>query len=157
MVFFPQRPNASPMSASDDLDAVAARIDVILANLGLDPASARVANATYLWQFQRGSALVEIRLLREGRDSFFQISAPVMHLPHDGLLRLYRRMLELNMQLVGAAFAVYRDVVYLIDERPLPGLDDSEAHAMINTVAGFADQLDDELVSEFGGRRYGQA
>ena len=126
-----------------------------MAALGLDPAEARLGD--YTWQFQRGTALVEIKLVQEdGGQAFFQISAPVMHLPHDNLLRLYRRLLELNMQLVGVAFAIYRDVVYRVDERPVPGLDETEAHAMINTVAGFADQLDDELVAEFGGRLFGQ-
>lgn len=79
-----------------------------------------------------------------------------MHLPSDNLVRLYRRLLEYNMQLSGAAFAVYRDVVYVVNERMLEGLDDAEANVMISNVAGFADTLDDKLVREFGGRLYGQ-
>lgn len=155
MTFFPPSPTPSPLPPPDDLPRVAARIDSVLAALGLNPTEARVGD--YTWQFQRGTALVEIKLVQEdGGQAFFQISAPVMHLPHDNLLRLYRRLLELNMQLVGVAFAIYHDVVYLVDERPVPGLDEDEAHAMINTVAGFADQLDDELVAEFGGRLFGQ-
>jgi hypothetical protein len=156
MVYFPPNRNPNPMPQDGNLSAVAIRIDGVLTALGLNPAEARIAD-TYTWQFQRGTALIEMRLIKEdGGGTFFQISAPVMHLPHDNLLYLYRRLLELNMQLVGAAFAIYRDVVYLVDERPVPGLDDNEAHAMINTVAGFADQLDDTLVEEFGGRLYGQ-
>lgn len=111
---------------------------------------------SFVWQFQRGTALVEVLLLNEGGKQFFQVCAPILHLPHDGLLRFYRRLLELNMQLSGAAFAVYRDVVYVVNERELAGLDDTEAHAMIDTVAGFADQLDDTLVAEYGGRLFGQ-
>jgi len=156
MVYFPPNPNPNPMPPNSDLGAVAIRIDGVLTALGLNPTEARIPDS-YTWQFQRGTALIEVRLVQEdGANTFFQISAPVMHLPHDNLLRLYRRLLELNMQLVGAAFAIYRDVIYLVDERPVPGLDDNEAHAMINTVAGFADQLDDSLVNEFGGRLYGQ-
>lgn len=156
MVYFPRTPNPNPMPDNGNLSAVAIRIDGVLTALGINPSAARIPD-TFTWQFQRGTALIEMRLIQEeGGNTFFQISAPVMHIPHDNLLRLYRRLLELNMQLVGAAFAVYRDVVYLVDERPVPGLDDTEAHAMINTVAGFADQLDDLLVEEFGGRLYGQ-
>lgn len=156
MVYFPRTPNPNPMPDKSNLSAVAVRIDNVLTALGLNPSEARLAE-TFTWQFQRGTALIEMRLIQEdGGGTFFQISAPIMHLPHDNVLFLYRRLLELNMQLVGAAFAIYRDVVYLVDERPVPGLDDDEAHAMINTVAGFADQLDDSLVEEFGGRLYGQ-
>ncbi len=157
MAFIPPPLQPPPMQPDDDLPTLAVRVEALLGKLGLDITASRLMGIPYAWQFQRGSALVEIRLIAEGDQRFFQISAPVMHLPHDRLLHLYRRLLELNFQMVGAAFAVYRDAVYLLDERPTTGLDEAEMHAMITTVAGFADQMDDELVNEFGGRRYGQA
>lgn len=151
-------PSASPQP-DPGLAAVAARIDSILHAVGVDPSQARMddgSGRSFVWQFQRGTALVEVLLLNEDGKQFFQVCSPVLHLPQDGLLRFYRRLLEYNMQLSGAAFAVYRDVVYVVNERELIGLDDSEAHAMIDTVAGFADTLDDKLVSEYGGRLFGQ-
>lgn len=141
------------------LAAVAARIDGILHALGVDPALARVDDGSgrnFVWQFQRGTALVEVLLLNEGGRQFFQVCSPILHIPQDGLVRFYRRLLEYNMQLSGAAFAVYRDVVYVVHERALAGLDDAEANEMISTVAGFADELDDRLAAEFGGRLFGQ-
>ena len=54
-----------------------------------------------------------------------------------------------SLALSGAAFAIYRDVVYVVHERALAGLDDSEAHEMISTVAAFADQLDDASRERF--------
>ncbi len=150
------RPNTQ---LDPELSAVAARIDGILRGFGVDPALARVddgSGRSFVWQFQRGTALVEVLLLNDGGKQFFQVCSPILHLPHDGLTRLYRRLLEYNMQLSGAAFAIYRDVVYVVHERALAGLDDSEAHEMISTVAAFADQLDDRLVAEFGGRLFGQ-
>ncbi|NOG50570.1 MAG: YbjN domain-containing protein [Chloroflexi bacterium] len=141
------------------LDAVAARVDNVLRALGVDPGLARLPGTdayNIVWQFQRGSAFIEVRLVNEGGRRYFQVCAPIMHLPSDNLVRLYRRLLEYNMQLSGAAFAVYRDVVYVVNERMLEGLDDAEANVMISNVAGFADTLDDKLVREFGGRLYGQ-
>jgi len=77
-----------------------------------------------------------------------------MHLPSSGLLPLYRRLLELNLQITNAAFAVYLDVVYVFSERPLTGLDAAEADNIINLVAAYADDMDNKLVEEFGGRLY---
>lgn len=141
-----------------NLAMLAARIDAILYALGIDPTQARMDSTaeSFVWQFQRGTALVEVLLLNEDGKQFFQVCSPILHLPQDGLLRLYRRLLEYNMQLSGAAFAVYRDVVYVVNEREINGLDDAEAHQMIDTVAGFADQLDDQLAEEYGGRLFGQ-
>ena len=80
----------------------------------------------------------------------------MIHLPINGLLPLYRRLLELNLQLTNASIGVYLDVVYVFSERPLEGLDSIEANHIIEIIAHYADELDDKLVSEFGGRLYGR-
>jgi hypothetical protein len=77
-----------------------------------------------------------------------------MHLPMSNLLPLYRRLLELNLQLTAAAIGVHLDVVYVFSERPLDGMDAAEANTIINLVSAYADDLDDKLVTEFGGRLY---
>jgi hypothetical protein len=48
-------------------------------------------------------------------------------------------------------------VVYIFSERPLAGLDGNEANFIISQIAGYADDLDNQLVNEFGGRLYSQA
>jgi hypothetical protein len=70
------------------------------------------------------------------------------------LLPLYRHLLELNLQLTNAAMGVHLDVVYVFSERPLEGLDAVEANNIITLVATYADDLDDKIVTEFGGRLY---
>jgi ABC-type enterochelin transport system ATPase subunit len=60
------------------------------------------------------------------------------------------------MQLTNAALGVYQDVVYVFSERPLQDLDSSEASTIITMVAGYADDLDNALVNEYGGRLYSQ-
>ena len=49
-----------------------------------------------------------------------------------------------------------RDRATVFSERPLEGLDAVEADQIISTVAAYADEWDDKLVAEFGGRVYGR-
>lgn len=109
------------------------------------------------WKYTSGSAQIEIYVeLYEGR-GYFQVLSPLMHLPGNApLLPLYRSLLERNLELTNAALGVDQDVVYIFSERPLEGLDNSEAEFIIKQVATYADDLDDILVEEFGGRLYGQ-
>ena len=139
------------------IGAHAATVEQILKNIGVDPAAARMkTDRDFGWSFQRGSAIIEIYVTQQGSAGNLQVLSPLMHLPSSGLLPLYRHLLELNLQLTNAAIGVYQDVVYVYSERPLDGLDASEANAIITLVARYADELDNKLVTEFGGRLYSQ-
>ena len=109
----------------------------------------------YAWNFWRGSALIEIYLTPEDW-GYLQVLSPIMHLPQSNLLPLYRRLLELNLEMTNAALGVHEDVVYVFHERLLEGLDAVEADVIVRRLAQYADELDDVLVEEFGGRMYGQ-
>ena len=141
---------------SDALAFSARAVEGILAQIGVDAAAARMdVDSGYGWHFLRGSALIEVYVTPEER-GYLQVLAPIMHLPPGNLLPLYRRMLELNLELTNAALGLHEDVVYLYHERLLEGLDASEADVIIRRLARVADELDDALVDEFGGRLYGQ-
>jgi hypothetical protein len=147
-----------PPSAGPTLETYAATVEQILASIGVDPASARMKiDNGFGWSFQRGSALIEVFVAMQNNTGYLQVLAPILHLPMQGLLPLYRRLLELNLQLTNAALGLYLDVVYVFSERPLAGLDASEANAIISLVASYADELDNKLVEEFGGRLYAKA
>jgi len=131
-------------------------VEGILRAIGVDPNAARMeVESGYGWNFQRGSALIEVYLTPE-EQGYLQVLSPIMHLPGRQLLALYRRLLELNLQLTNAALGVHEDVVYLYHERLLAGLDAAEADAIIRRLAQYADELDDALAEEFGGRMYGR-
>ncbi|MDE2749964.1 MAG: YbjN domain-containing protein [Chloroflexota bacterium] len=131
-------------------------VEGILRAIGVDPNAARMeVESGYGWNFQRGSALIEVYLTPE-EQGYLQVLSPIMHLPGRQLLALYRRLLELNLQLTNAALGVHEDVVYLYHERLLAGLDAAEADAIIRRLAQYADELDDALSEEFGGRMYGR-
>lgn len=133
-------------------------VEQILAAIGMDPAHARLnTEQGYGWSFRRGSAVIEVYVSQQDDRGYLQVLSPIMHLPSTGLLQLYRKLLELNLQLTNASVGVYLDVVYVFSERPLIGLDAEEANHIITQVAGYADDLDNTLVHEFGGRLYAQA
>ena len=137
--------------------ALSARaVENILASIDVDPTAARMdVESGYAWNFWRGSALIEIYLTPEDW-GYLQVLSPIMHLPQSNLLPLYRRMLELNLEMTNAALGVHEDVVYVFHERLLEGLDAVEADVIVRRLAQYADELDDVLVEEFGGRMYGQ-
>ena len=140
-----------------NLQTYAATVEQILLTVGIDPQQARMnTQEGFGWNFRRGSAVIEIYISQQDSTGYMQVLSPILHLPATGLLPLYRRLLELNLQLTNAALGVYLDVVYVFSERPLEGMDSTEANTIINLVATYADELDDKLMQEFGGRLYGR-
>lgn len=140
-----------------NLHQQAAAVERILAQLGISVEQARMpVENGYGWTFQRGSAVIEVYIAQVGGREYFQVLAPLIHLPTSGLLALYRRLLELNLQLTNAALGVHQDVIFLFIERPLVGLDAEEANFIITQIAEYADELDNQLLNEFGGRLYSQ-
>lgn len=133
-------------------------VEAILTSIGVDVVSARMPDIEYGygWSFRRGSAVIEIYVSEQEGRGFLQVLSPILHIPSTGLLPLYRRLLELNMQLTNASLGIYFDVVYVFSERPLEGLEDVEANNIITLVAGYADELDNQIQAEFGGRLYSQ-
>lgn len=143
--------------SATNLQTYAATVEQILLSVGVDPQQARMnTQEGFGWTFRRGSAAIEIYISQQDSTGYLQVLSPILHLPTTGLLPLYRRLLELNLQLTNAALGVYLDVVYVFSERPLEGMDAGEANTIINLVATYADDLDDKLMQEFGGRLYGR-
>ncbi len=139
---------------SDHFDLSLRAVEGILQAIGIDPRAARMeVESGYGWNFQRGSALIEV-YLTPAEQGYLQVLSPIMHLPPSNLLALYRRLLELNLQLTNAALGLHEDIVYLYHERLLAGLDAEEADAIIRQLARYADELDDALAEEFGARMY---
>lgn len=143
--------------AQPSLESYAGTVEQILPAVGIDPVAARMqTDEGYGWTFKRGSATIEVFVAQQENTGYLQVLSPIMHLPSSGLLPLYRHLLELNLGLTNATLGVYQDVVYVFSERPLQGMDAGEANTIIQLVGDYADDLDDKLVAEFGGRRYNQ-
>jgi hypothetical protein len=151
-------PQQQTQPALRTLQSYAATVEQILTTLNVDPAGARLNTAEgYGWSFRRGSAIIEVYVTEQNARGYFQVLSPILHLPTTGLLPLYRRLLELNLQLTNASLGVHNDVVFVFNERILEGLDAVEADFIIQMVASYADDLDNQLINEFGGRLFGQS
>ena len=112
-----------PDESAGHLEGSLRAVEGILAAIGVDASAARMeVESGFGWQFQRGSALIEVYLTPE-EQGYLQVLSPIMHLPQQQLLALYRRLIELNLQLTNAAQGVHEDVVYVCHERLLAGLD----------------------------------
>jgi Putative bacterial sensory transduction regulator len=136
-------------------------IESVIKELGLDPDGSKLEGDDPKrtgWALKRGSAAVYV-FLQQGDDAnFLQVVSPVMKLPDQNLLPLYRRLLELNAEkLCGVAFGIKGEDVVLTTDRDTTDIDRSEVQAMITLVGQYADHFDDELVAEFGGVRHSDA
>jgi hypothetical protein len=136
-----------------------AMIEEVLGELGHDPAASRVQTATGEpgWRFEHGSATVSVSLINRSDFTHLRVVAPVMTTDaRVDVLKLYRHLLTLNASEVpGAAFAAYRNEIQLVAERSTIDLDRGEVADMVTRVREYADDYDDKLVTEFGGRRGG--
>ena len=137
------------------LEQYADTVEGILLSLGIELHELPTEQG-FGWSFRRGSAMIEIYITEEGNRGYLQVLSPILVMPESGLLPLYRKLLEHNLELTNASLGVYQDVVYVFNERPLVGLDAEEANNIINMVSGYADDLDNQLQDEFGGRLYSQ-
>lgn len=114
------------------------------------------------WGLMKGSAEVFIFIipgLVDDKYHSFQVVSPLMKLPNSpsNQAALFRKLLELNAEaLSGVAFGVKGDTVVIVADRSTQDLNRSEVREMILRVGYFADLHDDELVSQFGGRRFSE-
>ena len=109
-------------------------------NLSLPPLSAEGTS-----QVQRGSAVVQIRVLAE-RDILLLLARVAEAPPPSEAL--YRRLLEASFLATGdAAFAIHDKTgdVYLRVLRSLDMLDYEEFEDLVHTIATVADEWDDKL------------
>jgi hypothetical protein len=147
--------NRQQVPAGPNLAQYASAVEGILSSIGINATAAQMSiEGGYGWTFRRGSATIEVYVSQQEGVGYFQVLAPILHVPHGMLLPFYRRLLELNLQLTAAALGVYLDVVYVFSERPLEGMEPKEANSIINLVCSYADDLDDRLGGEFGARQY---
>ena len=131
-----------------DISVYEKMITKLIASHGLDPEKCRHRPKT-LWSAYRGSALIYTEIFDMNNVYYIEISCPIMKIPSKNILPFYRKLLEINYQLIGVKFFVKGDLLYLSENRQLKGLDYEELRAMEDRVSYHADKLDDVLIEEF--------
>lgn len=109
------------------------------------------------WWIGRGSAIIYIFVQESEKGGvYLRVVSPIVYLPKENLIAFYRKMLDINNDLVNCALATDKDVVLLVSQRPTLGLDQEELDDIVSTLAQTADGLDHELNKEFGCRIYSE-
>jgi len=139
-----------------NLASTVTMVEDVLIELGHFVNECRVApgDAEYAWRVVKGSAVARISLSSAEPYAQLRIVAPVMTTDaRVDVAKLYRHLLNLNYtRLIGAAFATRQNEVVIVAERSTLDLDRSEVRDLIERVQQYADDYDDVLVEEFGGR-----
>ncbi|ACY16012.1 YbjN domain-containing protein [Haliangium ochraceum] len=140
-----------------NIKSTIAMVEDVLHELGHEVAASRSEPSDgeqRAWQVEHGSATVRIGMGERGGVSNLRVVSTVMTLdPSAEVVALLRRLLELNRTtLRSAAFALEGDYVQIVAERPTLDLDRSEVLDLIRRIEKYADDLDDELVAQFGGK-----
>ena len=98
-------------SKTKTLEQYADTVEEILSTLNIDPTELH-ADAGFGWSFRRGSAVIEIYISEDKGRGYLQVLSPILVMPENGLLALYRRLLEYNLQLTNASLGVFHDVAH---------------------------------------------
>lgn len=125
-----------------------AEVDKYLARMGQLGPLDRGGQCTLI----KGESRLELSV-GEGDGALLTIRCPVLRLPRENVLPLFRRLLALNLETTGAAaFALDESTnyVYLILQRPAEGLDFGEFRAAIESVADTAERQRATLAADFG-------
>ncbi len=141
-------------SLLESIQTIAGMVERLLDAIGVDPSENRVIAEDVLgWVLPLATGPVYINLRQENPFPTVSVTAPLLSLPANNILPLYRRLLEENMEMVDCSFAVTADTVFLVSERPTLGLDDAELKHMVYGLACKAESMTERLAEEFGARK----
>ncbi len=143
-----------------EIERAVALVEDAVRRLGLDPKTVRMAappGTEHAWSLMRGSAGVAVflRAAKEGETSpWLRVVSPIVRVDAGQEVGLYKRLLELNAQGLGAvAFGLVQDRVVVVAERRTLDLEPAELEHLVNRVGVVGDHYDDQLITRFGGSR----
>lgn len=139
------------------IDECSSLVEAFFRKVKLDPNKNRLdLENGYGWHLSRGSAQIYIFLNEFKNMSTLRVAAPVVYLPKENLLPFYRRCLEENFFMLNCGFALDKNVLFIVSERPVTGLDPEELDAMVTQVSFNADDFDNKLKDEFGAKMFNE-
>lgn len=128
----------------------------VLVEYKIDPTTAR-GQAPGQWNLKLGSASVWVDIF-QSKDAngnlqqygYLQVLAPVCDVPVNNQHLFTKELLEINHQLYGVGFTIFRDKAYIKSIRELQGLDISEIKSTLDRVGIYANDWDDKLKAKYG-------
>lgn len=133
-----------------------AMFEQVLVEYKVDPVTAR-GEVPGQWNLKLGSASVWVDIF-QSKDAngnlqqygYLQILAPVCDVPVNNQHLFTKELLEINHQLYGVAFTIFKDKAYIKSIRELQGLDSSEVKSTLDRVGIYANDWDDKLKAKYG-------
>lgn len=138
---------------AQDLSAYYFIVDNAMRGLGLEPGDTR-GDLPGQWNLAYGELSINIDLWEvEEQDGkvVFQVQAPIMALPQEGLTELYRELLEINYLLYANAFSIVEQTVYLKTMRDADGLKEKEITQMVEFCGFYAEHYQLALLDKYKG------
>lgn len=130
-------------------------IDKVFKGLGLKPDKAKIdSKDVHGWAIKRGSAIVYIFLNENKYINTLRIVSPLLYLPKKRQNAFLRKCLEYNYYFINCALGLNEDLIFLVEERPLTGLDPEEVEYIINNLSRIADRIDNELARKYDAQMY---
>ena len=125
-------------------------VEEAIAKIGLDPAVFR-GERLGEWTLQRGEYAIWIDVWDDVNEgvAYLQVVAPVMRIPDEATAVLFKELLQINLQLCGAAFCVHGENAVLKGTRVAEGLDVEEAYAMIMLVGKYVHNFAPKLLQRY--------
>lgn len=129
-------------------------VEEAISMVGIDPATARGAQPGQ-WNLKCGSAtvLADVYQLASDGAVVFSVTSPIMRVPETGKEGFFRKLMEINQSIIGSAFSIFKEDVFLVSSRMVNGMDSNEAYQQMLTVGKFSDFYDDQLKAMFPKRQ----
>ena len=98
---------------------------------------------------------VEFAIVEEENEGLVVIYSPLVIMPKENLLPFYRKLLDLNNNYFQFGSLSMRDNIAVLTRTiPVEGLEESAFLHNVGQICDEADFLDDELINEFGVKRF---
>lgn len=106
------------------------------------------------WVLPVGKTILFIGLSENEGRVLMRMHAPILFMPPRDLLSFYRRMLDLNAQLVGVSLGMTLDVACVFAQQALDGASQPTVGRVIQETIKAMEVLPDLLFQEFQSARY---
>ncbi|HEY9714813.1 MAG TPA: YbjN domain-containing protein [Chroococcales cyanobacterium] len=104
-----------------------------------------------------GSAKIYIFIQECREGPALRVSSPILKFPENNREAFFKKLLELNRDMIGCCISVVDDIVMVGTQRSTKGLDQEELNELVWNVSYVADLLDDQLAADFGAPLYVEA
>ena len=128
-------------------------VEAAITDLGVAAIECRDSAEPGAWALMRANQEVWIDCwyIEEEDRVYFQVLAPVFEIPANMPAPFYREVLEINYNLFGVAFGIYKDMLALKVIREAEGMDKTEALNMITRVGNYAAEFGGEIAQKYLG------